>query len=357
MKPLRVGIVGSGIGQAHAEGYAALPEMYDLVALCDLDAERQAQVADRFDIPERPDRLEALFDMGLDLVDISTPSALHFEQAEAVLNAGLDVVVEKPAARSLAEIDALAEAERSSGRRVCPIFQYRFGQGFQKLLHLVAKGVTGRITVATAETHWHRDRAYFDEAPWRGTWNGETGGCFTTHAIHIHDMMCALLGPVASVHARSASWRTGNETEDMGVMSLGFESGAMGTSSVTLGSRAETSRLRICFEDMVAESALEPYAPGKDPWQFAHADAGVVEEALADFTPGLEGFAGQFQRLHAALSAGAPLPVTLADARRSVELLTGAYWSVASQDAVALPIGPDHPFYGGWLAVMKGGQP
>jgi hypothetical protein len=57
--------------------------------------------------------------------------------------------------------------------------------------------------------------------------------------------------------------------------------------------------------------------------------------------------------MHAALTSGGPLPVTLADARRSVELLTAAYWSAATGEAVALPLGPEHPFYGGWLEAMK----
>jgi hypothetical protein len=45
--------------------------------------------------------------------------------------------------------------------------------------------------------------------------------------------------------------------------------------------------------------------------------------------------------------------VTLSDARRSVELLTAAYYSTMTGEAVALPLGPDHPFYGGWLETMK----
>src|SRR5690606_38395302 len=143
-----------------------------------------------------------------------TPSALHFEQATRVLQAGLDVVVEKPVARSLAEVDALAETAAQTGRRVAPIFQYRFGRGIQKLHHLIDKGLPGRALMATAETHWLRGEAYYSAGPWRGTWDGETGGCFTTHAIHIHDLLCQVMGPVASVHARASNRQNGNETED-----------------------------------------------------------------------------------------------------------------------------------------------
>jgi predicted dehydrogenase len=327
-----------------------------MVALGDLDAERREAAADAARIPERTERMEDLFDLDLDLIDLCTPAALHFEQATAVMEAGIDVVVEKPVARSLAEVDALIATEAGTGRRACPIFQYRFGHGIQKLHHLIAKGVAGPPSVATAETHWYRGTSYYDEAPWRGRWDTETGGCFTSHAIHIHDLLCEVLGTVASVHARSSDRLNGNETEDMGVLSLAFASGAFATSSVTLGSRQQISRLRFCFRDLVAESALDPYNPGHDPWTFPHDDpdaAAAIEAALVDFSPGPERFAGQFHRLHAALTVDQPLPVTLADARRSIELLTAAYWSSRTGEAVPLPIDPDHPFYAGWLETMK----
>lgn len=356
MSRLRVGVVGSGIGAMHIEAYQALPDLYEVTALCDLNPERRDRVAREAGIAHQTERLEALLDLDLDLIDLCTPSGLHFSQAKAVLEAGFHVVIEKPVAPSLAEVDALMEIAARSGKCACPIFQYRFGHGLQKLLHLMAKGLAGRPLMATAETHWYRDEIYYGAAAWRGTWEGETGGCFTTHAIHIHDILCEVLGPLASTHARTSRRVNGNETEDMGILSLAFENGAMASSSVTLGSRQEMSRLRFCFDDLVAESGLSPYNPGHDPWTFPHDDedaAAAIQQALADFDPLPERFTGQFYRLHGALSGTAPLPVTLADARRSIELLTAAYWSAHSGETVRLPLGAEHPFYRGWLETMK----
>lgn len=356
MSRLRVGVVGSGIGASHIEGYQALPELYEVVALCDLDPVRGPEVAARFGIGAVTGRYgELLARDDLDVVDICTPSGMHQEQAVAALQAGFHVVVEKPVAKSLAAMDAVEAAEAASGRRVCPIFQYRFGHGVQRLHHLIAKGLAGRPSVATAETHWWRGDAYYRAASWRGTFAGELGGCLTTHAIHIHDILCEVMGPLASVHARTSNALKQNETEDAAVLSLGFASGAFATSSVTLSSRQEMSRLRFVFEDLVAESGLSPYNPGHDPWTFPSDDpdmAAAVEAAVADFVPLPERFPGQFHRMHAALVGGGALPVTLADARRSVELLTAAYWSAATGEAVALPLPPEHPFYGGWVAAM-----
>jgi predicted dehydrogenase len=353
---LRVGIVGAGIGASHAEGYQALPDLYEVAALCDIDAARRAEVAARFGIPGQDARFEDLLARDLDLVDICTPSGLHQAQAIAAMQAGHDVVIEKPVGRSLAEVDALIAMAGALGRRACPIFQYRFGLGIQRLHHLVARGVAGPASVATAETHWFRGAAYYGQAAWRGTFDGELGGCLATHAIHIHDLMCEVMGPIASVHARTSRRLNGNETEDMAVLSLAFESGAFGTSSVTLGAREQMSRLRFCFRDLVGESGRHPYNPGHEPWTFPHDDPEAearITAALSDFVPLPERFPGQFLRMHRALTGGHALPVTLEDARRSIELLTAAYWSARTGEAVALPIGPDHPFYHGWTETLK----
>jgi predicted dehydrogenase len=61
-----------------------------------------------------------------------------------------------------------------------------------------------------------------------------------------------------------------------------------------------------------------------------------------------EGFVGHLARFGEALLTGAELPVTLADARVTIELLTAIYASARSGATVALPIGPEHPMYGGW---------
>lgn len=355
MKKLRVGLVGSGIGADHIAAYQALPEMYEVAALCDVDPARAKALAERCGTAHLVGDLGALFTLKLDLIDICTPSSLHFDQACTALKAGFDIVVEKPVARSLAEMDVLETLSVATGRKICPIFQYRFGDRFQKLKHLQKKGLTGQPLMAKAETHWFRGPDYYAAAPWRGTWEGETGGCFTTHAIHIDDMPCEMFGEVASVQACTSHLVNGNQTEDLGIVSLAFQNGAMATSTATLGSRQQTSRLRFCSRDLVAESGSSPYNPGHDPWTFPSDDAaaaGRIAHALADFVALPERFVGQFYRLHEALAGGADLPVTLSDARRSIELVTAIYHSSLTGGPVALPLKPDHPFYAGWLDVM-----
>jgi predicted dehydrogenase len=349
--PLRVAVVGGGIGTQHIEAYRNLPDLYELRVFCDIDPERAQEVSARHGIPVALGSLDEVLDReDVDLVDICTPSGLHFAQVRAALRAGKHVVCEKPIAGSLAEIDALIEEERAAGRRCSPIFQYRFGNGFQKLLHLKRKGVLGKSYLATIETHWKRLPAYY-AVPWRGRWQTELGGCLVTHAIHAHDMLVSALGPIRTVFARTATRVNQIETEDCAVLALEMQDGTLVSLSVCLGSAVEISRLRFCFEAVTVESNHASYRPHLEPWQLWPMDeaAGArIEAALADFVPTHEHFEGQFTRLHAAITGDGPLPVTLADARISLELLTAAYHSARTGEMVILPIGPDHPVYRGW---------
>src|ERR1700686_1142294 len=185
---IRVGIVGAGIGANHIDAYRELPDHYTVEALCDLDGERAGRVAAERGVPVVLTAYEELLARDLDLIDICTPSNLHFTQAMQAHAAGRHVVVEKPVAGSLAEVDALAEAERKSVKRLSPVFQYRFANGLQSFLHLKAAGLVGKAYVATVETHWRRTAGYYDN-PWRGRFRSELGGCLVTHAIHAHDIL------------------------------------------------------------------------------------------------------------------------------------------------------------------------
>jgi predicted dehydrogenase len=344
-------VVGGGIGSQHLEAYQSLPDLYEIRAFCDVDPAKAQAVAEQFHILRTLDSFEQVLEQpDIDLVDICTPSGLHFEQTRAALTAGKHVVCEKPVAGSLAEVDALIETEEASGRWCSPIFQYRFGNGFQKLLHLKRKGVLGRTYLGTIETHWKRLPAYY-AVPWRGRWQTELGGCLVTHAIHAHDMLVTALGPIRSVFARTTTRVNPIETEDCAVLALEMADGALVGLSVTLGSADEISRLRFCFETLTCESNLSPYRPHLEPWQFWPMDEaadGRIAGALADFKPEPEHFTGHFARLHAAIRDSQPMPVTLADARTSAELLTAAYHSARTGEMVRLPIGPDHPAYAGW---------
>jgi predicted dehydrogenase len=346
-----VGVVGLGVGLEHLAAYRRLGDRFEVVALCDPDASRIEVARAFFPGPRALPRYEDLLACDdVDVVDLCTPPALHVEMARRALEAGRHVVCEKPLAGSLAEVDALARGAAAAGRHLMPVFQYRFGRGVARLRRLISEGVAGRALLATVETAWRRGADYY-AVPWRGRFETELGGVCVSHAIHAHDLLLHLLGPARQVHARLATRVNPIETEDCAVVSLELADGALAALSATLGSTREITRLRLCFEHLTAESGLAPYAPGAEPWTFTPAspEAGRrVDACLGGFEPGPEGYAGQLAGLHDAVVGGAALPVTVADARAALELVTAIYASAESGRAIDLPLGPDHPRYAGW---------
>jgi predicted dehydrogenase len=353
----RVAVVGLGVGLSHLASFAELPEEFELIAVCDPDAERLESAGEHFGVPARyADLDELLANETLDVVDLATPPDLHFDQCMRVLESGRHVICEKPLVPSLRQLDELERAEARSGRRVMPIFQYRFGRGIQRLRHLVDAGVTGRAYLSTVETAWRRGKAYYS-VPWRGRWDTERGGVLLSHAIHAHDLLCFVVGDIRRVFARATTRVNPIETEDCAAVSLEMADGSLATLSATLGSKHEISRMRFCFEHLTAESCLEPYAPGSEPWSFTPAHPEVekrMDEALEGFEPGAELYTGQFAGLAGALRDGGDPPVTLADARRSVELVSALYHSAETGLEVELPLDESHPMYDGWIREGRG---
>lgn len=349
MTKLRIGVVGLGVGRLHVLALMRLRDRFDLVAVADPTPARRRQA--RMLGIKAVGSLDELLALGVDVVDICTPPHLHEAQIVQSLEAGVDVVCEKPLVDSVAAVDRLAEAEARTGRRIAPVFQYRWGGGSQKLRRLIDAGIPGRLLVATSETMWRRGDKYY-AVPWRGTWEGERGGAVLSHAIHLHDLLTWLGGDPAEVVARTATRSLDIEVEDTAAAVLTSVDGALMTASVTLGAATETSRLRFVFEHLTVESSQSPYKPGAEPWQFHFTSKDIArraDAALDGWTAPPSGWRGQLAATHDALVTGTPLPVGLDDARRALELVTGWYASSRSGLPVSLPLAADHPDRGSWL--------
>jgi predicted dehydrogenase len=220
----------------------------------------------------------------------------------------------------------------------------------QRLRYLLDRDIIGNPYIASVETHWLRGKDYY-EAPWRGRWDTERGGVLLGHALHIHDLLCFVLGDVSSVFAQVNTAVNPIETEDCAIASLIMANGALVSSSATLGSHQQLSRLRFCFEHLTAESNHSPYDPGREPWLMTASGRRKdyeIAAALAEFAVPPSGFAGQFMDLYQHLHNGSPLTVSLADARRSLELVTAMYTSAAHGSLEELPVDLSHPRYSDW---------
>lgn len=352
MRRLRVGIVGAGIGAEHFQAYLALSDRFEVRYMCDLDDARAAQaVSGRKAVTITRNLDQILADPEIDLVDICLPPHLHLSACSAALQAGKDVICEKPLVASLAEADQLADMMQQTGRKVFPVFQYRYGAGAAKLQKLMAAGLAGTPLVGSLETHWYRDEAYY-AVDWRGSWAGERGGAILGHAIHIHDWLSFAFGEIDSVFAYLATRVNEIEVEDCASLSIRMRSGALITSSVTLGAATDTSRLRFCFSGLTAESGLEPYKLADSDWQFiarAPQRQAEIESVLADLTPPLSGFQGLFAAIYDHLVSGQGDIVSFADGRRSIEFVTAVYRSAREGKQIHLPLNEDDPLYHSWL--------
>ena len=354
----KVAIVGAGIGERHAVAFERLRDRFLVTVICDGQKQKAEKLADalvKSGLP-RPAiasdyRDPALYAKDIDIVDICLPPFLHFDAMKAALTAGKHVICEKPLAASVAEVDEIGLLASVRGVKLMPIFQYRFGNGLAKAKHLLASGAAGKVFHTTIETHWTRGQDFYD-VPWRGRKTSELGGLLAGHAIHAHDMVTHLVGEVRSVSAMTAVRVNPIETEDCAGALFEMADGSIAVSSATLGSADEISRIRIACENATMISSLGPYTPNRDPWTFlpkAPKDRTFIERALIGAPTGEEGYTEQFAGFHDSLTSGRELPITLADGRRSIELLTALYHSAKTGERTQLPLRADHPAYKGWL--------
>ncbi len=352
MKKITVAIIGAGIGQKHYDAYCALPDLFDVRAICDVNHGRISA----FLPPDSATRCETDFqavldDPEIDLIDICLPPFLHFDFTKRALLSGKHVTCEKPLCNSVAEVDALIEISKTTGKMVFPVFQYRFGTGFSQLIALQDAGIAGKPYVASIETHWNRDAAYY-AVDWRGTWSGEQGGAILGHSIHMHDLISFVLGPVKSVYAALDTRVNPIEVEDCAALAITMENGAVVTSSVTLGAATDTTRLRFCFDGLTAESGTQPYTPAEDTWTFwarAPQDQARVDEIVEHTRAKHQGQTGLSFEIYNALMGKQTRCVDLTDARRSIEFVTAVYHSARTGHPVALPITAEHPLYREWI--------
>jgi predicted dehydrogenase len=351
-KRFRVAVIGAGIGAAHVEGYRDNRQGYEVAVICDLDSDRAAKLAVTVPGAGTATSYDAVLKRSdIDLVDICLPPYLHLDAIEAALEAGKHVLCEKPLVGSLVDVERVMRAAEAAGRTVVPVYQYRYGNGLARLRRLIEAGLTGRPLVASIETHWNRPPEYYDVS-WRGRKATELGGAMLGHAIHAHDLLTVTLGPVRRVFAKVATRVNAIETEDCAAVCLEMESGALVTSSVTLGAAEELSKLRFCFSELTAENAgVPPYRPAEGDWRFVARGAcrqEAIDAVLAGFAPRQESFAGLIEALHPALAGSAPWPLTLQDAHHSLELASAIYYSSATNTSVELPLAQDHPVRDGW---------
>jgi len=147
VKKLRVAIIGQGRSgrDIHARHIQALPEMFEVVAAVDPLAVRRKRAAEELKCDVYEDYKPLLKRRDLDLVVNATPSHMHVPVALALYKAGHNVLVEKPLARTVRDVDRLMVAAKKAGKLFAIYQQSRFAPYFQQVRKVMDSGVLGRI--------------------------------------------------------------------------------------------------------------------------------------------------------------------------------------------------------------------
>lgn len=226
---IRFGIVGCGvIAPTHARSIAELPGA-ELVAVCDVVAEKAQALARNYSTRVYTDYQELVRQDDVDVVCVLTPSGAHADIGIAAAQAGKHVIVEKPIDVTLERADALINACRKAGVKLCSISQHRFDPAVVALKKAVVENKLGPLNFGGSHTKWYRSQEYYDSGDWRGTWALDGGGALINQSIHYVDLLQYIMGPVEELSAYCATRAHQRiEVEDIAVASIKFRSGAVG---------------------------------------------------------------------------------------------------------------------------------
>jgi len=213
MKKLGVAVVGTGFwGKNHARVYRELQET-DLIAVCDIDAERVKTVANQFGAKPYTSVRKMLKNRDIEALSVCTWSTSLSKVATEAAKAGKHVLVEKPMAANVRQAEKLLDAAKKRKVHLTVGFLMRFIPGLQQIKKAVEEKTIGELVCATAKrvSQW----------PER---IGDVGVVKDT-AIHDIDVMLYLFNedPIA-VYAKTGSMRHG-KFEDYAQIMLTFEGG------------------------------------------------------------------------------------------------------------------------------------
>ncbi len=225
-RKLRVGIIGAGnISHMHLDGYKALPDQVELVAVCDIDEPKAQNYAKVNGVARAyKDYNEMLAKEELDAVSVCTWNAAHAEATIAALNAGCNVLCEKPMAMNASQALAMKEAAERNGKLLMIGFVRRFGNDADILRNFIQAGTMGDIYFAKA--------TYLRRSGCPGGWFGDKrysgGGPLIDLGVHVIDLCRYLAGCPRPVSVYGVTYdnlgdnRAGNKKEWVSHSGLGI---------------------------------------------------------------------------------------------------------------------------------------
>jgi len=325
-------VIGCGdVSSVHIEAIAANPKI-DLVAVCDTDPGQLAAAVAAYDVVGFADHRQLVEEIRPDVVHICTPHNQHVPVAVDCLEHGINVILEKPLAHTMAEGQRLVDVAQHSSAKVAVCFQNRYNATAQAMHQLLTCGELGTVLGASATVMWQRSAEYYRAKPWRGRWETSGGGLLMNQAIHTLDLLQWLVGDVTDVQGHTTTHVLGEdiEVEDTAEMILTHSNGArtvfyatlanvvnspvmidINTEAATLSLRGD---LTVTYTDGRSQTVVERLTPstGKDYWGVSH------ELLIRDF--------------YARLDDPEPFWISPAEAAKSLNIIKRLYASSAAAD-------------------------
>jgi UDP-N-acetyl-2-amino-2-deoxyglucuronate dehydrogenase len=344
---LRYAIIGCGrISPNHIA--AAIENGLEIVGLCDIVIENMKDKVIKFNLHESTplytDYKELLKTEKPDLIAICTESGKHGQIALDCIEAGSNLIIEKPIALSLEEADAIIEKAKENNVKVSACHQNRFNKSIQKIREAVEEERFGRLLHGTAHIRWNRGEEYYKQAPWRGTWE-QDGGALMNQCIHNIDILRWMMGDeiIEVVGMTDNMKHDFIEAEDLGMALIKFSNGSYGivegTTNIFPTNLEET--LYIFGEKGTVK------AGGKsvnliEEWQFADMqdDPDEVKAKYQENPTNVYGFGHNplYTDVIDAIKNDREPYVTAEDGRRALELVLAIYKSASEGKSVKLPM-------------------
>ncbi len=246
---VRVGVIGAGMiaQREHIPGYQKCGNA-EVVAVADPLEDRVKEVACCFNIPNvYTEWRKVVQRKDVDAVSVCTPNATHAEISIAAAKAGKHVLVEKPMATSMAEVDAMIAAAEKAGVHLMVEQTVRFYPESEAAKDILESGILGKIQTVRGRVSHGGPEYWSPTGKWFLQRKHAFGGTMCDLAIHGIDLIRWLVGePIVEVAGfQGLLEKKGTDVEDNGVFIYKFASGAMGTMESSWTTRPEDTCVHL----------------------------------------------------------------------------------------------------------------
>lgn len=297
-RQIRFGIIGFGhIGKRHADAINGHP-MGLLTDVVDVLPSSDCGAADLDSTVEFHPSLDSFLSKANlpDVVSVCTPNGFHANQAIALLNAGCDVILEKPISLCVADAVKIKEVSDSTGNKVFCVMQNRFAPPSVWLKNLVDSGKLGELRQVHIQCFWNRDDRYYKPGGWRGTLALD-GGPLYTQFSHFLDVMYWIFGGIKDPQARfyNQAHEHNTEFEDSGQITFDFKRQGWGSftfstaldrqnfeSSLTLVAEHGTVRIAGQYMQNLVHCDIDGYTPPDLPKSAPPNDYGAYKGSASN---------------------------------------------------------------------------